>query len=903
MVSGKIDPSKVRDIISKSKEQGSASSVSFDPSSIVNQYLLNETGKSLGKSDFAYFCEHYVKNTRSGSSQTPYIVLKDFHRQISDALINKKRYLLVVVPRGHGKELSDDTPILTTKGWTTHGALQPGDYVFNPSGTSVKVLAVSEPSSEKMKITFEDGEEIFAHPNHEWYVYDRSCHKYKLVDTKFLYSQKNVGRSRFLLPSISALQFPESNLPVDPYTLGVWLGDGTSSAALICGSETDLAHILSRIPSVYNRTTYFVHKTTGVHYQRFGEELRKALRIAGVFGNKHIPSSYFLASESQRRRLLEGLVDTDGSIRKKTIGDRSVGGGVRFVGSNQRLVKDVAQLARSLGYRVNVTTRKPSSRVRIIRDVQDIWMASWTPHDGMGQGTLPRKVFPRYFSPNKIGIKSVEIAPDALGRCIQVDSEDGLYLAGRNLIPTHNSSLVQAYLAWMLGRFPDNKYMYVSSAEDQAVDSGRKIEAIIKSKEYISLFGDLVPDSTSSLPWNNLEKTVNNISQYSGASLMLAGIDSARIVGKHVHGIILDDVITEMSATSPTERKKIEAQLYKNLMPVLEPGGKLIVLGTTYSKEDLYFKLKDQWKSIQNDADVIWISTSIENPIWPEDFGAEELQLRIDAGGGDMMYRAAYLLDPSSIEGTWLQADWLHYVDRGQIPFERLEYHFGVDLAVSDKETSDYFVVAVVGRDTETNRLYLVDMVRDRMGLDKQASMLTLIAERYNPVRVTVESNAWQKLAVDNFLANTNLPIYRSYSTVKKEKRYTRISSGKGDYIPMSALFQQMRILIAGETNPEPGPISSLKPFVNEWLAAPFGSHDDTLDAVEKALEIFSKGLIPVAAVLQPGERTFKSIETLSQDQEPESIDKPVERPNSAILQAQPRLGHFGFAKGWKRRN
>lgn len=398
---------------------------------------------------------------------------------------------------------------MTVCGWKTHGELRVGDYVFSPSGKPVKVVALSPDCMGTVKMTFTNGATIYCHENHEWKVYYRSVREWMTVEAKYFLTPVKTGyrageirklqnevvgrghRYHFQIPQVDALQFPyREDLPLDPYTLGVWLGDGTSDAALICGAPVDMAHIVPKIP--YERSKSYVQEGTGVAYQRYGEKMRASLKAANVFKNKHIPEAYFLASEEQRRQLLAGLVDTDGSVDKT--------GRVIFVGCNERLVRDVARLAGTLGYRSKVYSRSMPVRkvARTIVDRQVVWESAWTPHDGKGQGTLPRKVKPVFRLREKIAIKSVERCEPKPGRCIQVENEDGLYLAGRELIPTHNSKLSSVcFPSWAMTKNPDLKFFQAGFNGDLSKGFSREARALVESDRYKQFFPDLINPSVN----------------------------------------------------------------------------------------------------------------------------------------------------------------------------------------------------------------------------------------------------------------------------------------------------------------------------------------------------------------------------------------------------------------------
>jgi replicative DNA helicase len=160
------------------------------------------------------------------------------------------------------------------------------------------------------------------------------------------------------------------------------------------------------------------------------------LRELGVLGNKHIPAMYLRGSLAQRRALLAGLLDTDGTV--------TAGGSVQFSVTSLRLAQDMRELILSLGYRCGWSQKS----VRGARaDSSIAYTITFTTTDGVFRLDRKREVH-RDRRPEKTtqrtrerfitAVHSVQSVPV---RCVQVDSTDHMYLAGRTMIPTHNSTL------------------------------------------------------------------------------------------------------------------------------------------------------------------------------------------------------------------------------------------------------------------------------------------------------------------------------------------------------------------------------------------------------------------------------------------------------------------------------
>lgn len=229
------------------------------------------------------------------------------------------------MPPGTGKALANDTPILTRKGWKSHGELEVGDEVIGIDGEFKKVLAVFPKCQLDRLIEFTNGEKIQCHENHEWKLYDRHCLRTHTEETKY-WEKRGIEtditgrghRYHLQVPHKEIIKGEYKEL-FDPYTLGVWLGDGVNKNPSICNAEKDNA-IIAKISQKYPPRWSTKHKTTGVMYYGFG--FRDELQKYGMCHSrrttpKHIPEEYLTASIEQRLELLAGLLDTDGTYTKE----------------------------------------------------------------------------------------------------------------------------------------------------------------------------------------------------------------------------------------------------------------------------------------------------------------------------------------------------------------------------------------------------------------------------------------------------------------------------------------------------------------------------------------------------------------------------------------------------------
>ncbi|MFI6604382.1 replicative DNA helicase [Nonomuraea sp. NPDC050536] len=246
----------------------------------------------------------------------------------------------------------------------------------------------------------------------------------------------------------------EADLPLSPYVLGAWLGDGATQEARITSVDTE---ILANLEAEGLRVTRVAN---GIAYQlAFAEPepaprscvgrpssglwrcqacrdhhgtVKSVLRTLGVLGDKHIPRSYLRASEAQRRAMLAGLLDTDGYV--------SAAGQIQFAVTNRRLAEDVHELILSLGYRVTMRTKPVRGRTQ---ESSTCYMINFTTADKVFRlgRKAERQVAVAAASTRVRYIVDVRPIASRPVRCVEVDNADHMYLAGRSCIPTHNSTL------------------------------------------------------------------------------------------------------------------------------------------------------------------------------------------------------------------------------------------------------------------------------------------------------------------------------------------------------------------------------------------------------------------------------------------------------------------------------
>lgn len=380
---------------------------------------------------------------------------------------------------GSGKALAIDTPILTTEGFKTMGELKSGDYVFGSDGKPTMITYAFDPYIAKnvYKLIFDTGASIISDAEHLWHTWTieerESLHR---ISAEFRENRPLIGtgkRPDLALRNQENAKKYQPNIPmgkirttqdivntlinykgkinhtidlpapldnnnkweceIDPYLLGCWLGDGTSSTGCITSSNQEIIDIISQhniiIKQPSNKYTYRV------------QNLTTRLKKYNFLNNKYIPDWIMLVSVSDRLSVLQGLMDTDGYI--------SIDGRIEFCVTNEVLAYGVYRLIVSLGIKSFINKSDAKLYGRKISDRYRIYFTSELPIFKLSRKLLKHNKDIR-ITQKKLYITKAIIEKPQMVRCISVGNIDKLYLAGHNLIPTHNSfALLLDPLRWI----------------------------------------------------------------------------------------------------------------------------------------------------------------------------------------------------------------------------------------------------------------------------------------------------------------------------------------------------------------------------------------------------------------------------------------------------------------------
>lgn len=337
--------------------------------------------------------------------------------------------------------LNLDAILYTETGTTTIGECQVGDKIYGADGKLCTITKKSEIFHKPMyKLELKDGRSIKVSDNHINSIIKktgRGLRKLNVTTKELLqmplYFERPNGHKeqRLYIENCMPVNYPEqADIEVDTYTLGLILGDGTvkknKNHVRLTASVDDMEFYKTQIP--YNLGKLQIdsrnNNVVSVTISGIGEWFHENSLAVNSY-DKFIPKNYLRGSIEQRLSLLQGLMDTDGTIAE---GRR----GARFMSTSKQLIEDVTELVRSLGG--TVTHGKEDNSLHRIHTLYRIYIKL-----NMQLTRLPRKVkLLQYDLDTKVGIKSITPIKLEPSQCIAVDNEEHQFITD-NYFRTHNT--------------------------------------------------------------------------------------------------------------------------------------------------------------------------------------------------------------------------------------------------------------------------------------------------------------------------------------------------------------------------------------------------------------------------------------------------------------------------------
>lgn len=645
-------------------------------------------------------------------------------KQVADKLQEledgKLDELFIHMPPRVGKLISDDTPVFTSKGWKKHGDLKVGDLVVGFDGRYVKVICVHPKHHTTHTVFLSNGESIDCHENHEWTVFDRRSGKYRTVETKQLIGHlKNGNRNNFMLPHKPMMDGEyKENLKVPPYVLGAWLGDGTNRKPFITGDKNDHAIIDKIVRLGYKVERKYIHKTTGVVTYGFGRKLVDGLRFYNMCFYthtmpKHIPVDYLTASIDQRLELLAGLIDTDGCFIKKE-------NRYQFTTADELLKNDFETLINSFGWRCCTQEIEPRTSSSGIVGRKKYWNISFNPTEHIPCALYRKKIY-EFSEKRRVAICDIKESEHKPGNCITVDSEDGLYMIGKTMIPTHNSQIITLAMSWHCAKDAEKSNLYVTYKEGLGGAFLTGVMEIWTDPTYC--FSDVFP-KVKVADTDSKNHKVDLVRKKKYKTLSGKGLESGLNGEYDAYGwMVLDDILEGIQdVLNPDTLKRKQIIFDNNVMSRKKEQCKLIHNGTIWSLHDLY---SDRLDFLQNNPeakniryDILKIPALDENDEsnFDYDYGVgyttqyyRTLRAKFEENDDMASWYAQYQQEPIERDGAVFNPEHMRFYN-GVLPEEE-PYRIcaACDVALGGED----FLAFAVAYMYEDGSIYIDDVVFD----------------------------------------------------------------------------------------------------------------------------------------------------------------------------------------------
>lgn len=379
-------------------------------------------------------------------------------------------------PRQQGKFTVLSSLIKIPGGWVKNGDLKLGQLVSMPDGSYAPVIGIYPQGEQDIyRVRFEDGRFVDCGLEHLWKVHwphwgEEDGNKWRVMTTQeimdFIVAHRK-SKNRLMVPLIEPEIMDDIELPIDPYVLGVLLGDGTltNCGNIVCKSDQSIKDELDRILHPYYKTSswYADNKSYAIIAQNGNEHIKYKLERLGLLGTyfdtKFIPEIYMHASSRQRLALIQGLMDTNVIIDNPTLSkDKAFlkNNEFEYSTTSRVLAEQFQYLIRSLGglckilpkqtyYIYNGEKRKDKVSYRVKSRVKD--RRSFFRLSKKEDLTLVSEY--KYQDSLKLAIRSIEFVGRDECQCIEVGHHDHLYITN-DFIVTHNTVAALSLTSWVL---------------------------------------------------------------------------------------------------------------------------------------------------------------------------------------------------------------------------------------------------------------------------------------------------------------------------------------------------------------------------------------------------------------------------------------------------------------------
>lgn len=507
-----------------------------------------------------------------------------------DNLTTKYNTMILTGAIGLGKAQPMDSLVLTQDGYKKMRDLTLVDKVYGNDGKLHNILGIFPQGTKKIcRVEFNDGTSTLCCDEHLWTVYNTKSHKWTTIETKQLMDgSRNIKHAlghRYKIPVTEPINFDKKELAIDPYILGVLIGDGSLRNASIKFTSADdeiVENVKRRLPCDLvvraNDKKYGFSICKKINTAKYSPEHHASIPTKNPYyesicnygldvisPQKHIPSDYLHSSIEDRIDLLQGLMDTDGYISK----DGTI---VEFSTTSEQLRDDVIYLVQSLGGICRIRVKHPFYYNKKTREKVHCRVCY---NIGI---KLPKAICPFKLSRKKERINEKALSPsryisniEYVGedecQCIYVNSKDHLYLTN-DFIVTHNTLVAVICLLYLLYRLLCLKdpYLYYGM---QPIDkiSISLMNITIENAKGVALdkMNQLILSSSWFMDHGKMTGTSNLMFVPDKHIELIVASSNNQVIGRAIFGNFSDEV--NWGLTTDTEKLK---KKYKQLVSQID---------------------------------------------------------------------------------------------------------------------------------------------------------------------------------------------------------------------------------------------------------------------------------------------------------------------------------------------
>jgi hypothetical protein len=385
-----------------------------------------------------YFCKNFLKiqhPTRGAIPFEPY----EYQERLIQAY-NDNTYTIAMLPRQMGKAICNETPILTPTGFKRMGDIQVGDTIYTPKGTPTEVTFITETMKNRTcyTIEFSHGEKIIADAHHLWTWYDPGYEDLITENTEYLikrFTKFKTANVKISMDHTKLIEFEKKPMKLDPYLVGLWMGNDPEVNQLRC-----YTHEYTRYNEMFKSHGLTMSELTlRRHSKRLGMYSVNNLEfmVKPVLNKDNtLPDDMLINDSETRLQLIQGIMDVCGSVTDT--------GYCTFKHNNEKITEQVRFILSTLGVKTHL-------KVEVCKFKTNYFLTFSTKH--LKLFTLSEKLDKARLSthfPNneRVYIKNITKSKSVPVRCLQVADKKHLFLVGKTLVPTHNTTCACGFLLW-----------------------------------------------------------------------------------------------------------------------------------------------------------------------------------------------------------------------------------------------------------------------------------------------------------------------------------------------------------------------------------------------------------------------------------------------------------------------